>query len=138
MIATTSLQRQLPGQIQLDATFMNIGRDLPFSSRPNLMDPALNYQNKAELDRRVDNPFYQYLTPGTFPGPLRNQRQVLVRDLLTPYPHYGAPQPGQYKRAAEPLLCPSVAGTESVRSGLQFPVAYNYNRRLQHRVFQHR
>jgi hypothetical protein len=86
-----SLQRQLPGQIHLEATFfMNIGRDLPYNWRPNLMDPALNYRYKAELDRRVDNPFYQYLTPETFPGPLRNQRQVLVRDLLTPYPQYGA------------------------------------------------
>ena len=35
------------------------------------------------------NPFYQYLTPELFPGPLRNQRTVTVGSLLKPYPQYG-------------------------------------------------
>jgi hypothetical protein len=124
-----SLQRQLPGQIHLDGTFfMNIGRDLPFTWRPNLMDPALNYQYKAELDRRVDNPFYQYLTPETFPGPLRNQRQVPVRDLLTPYPHYGALSQNNTDGRQNRYYSLQLRAQKAFAAGYSFLCAYNYNR----------
>ena len=124
-----SIQRQLPGQIHLDATFfMNRGRDLPFTWRPNLMNPALNYEFKAELDRRVDNPFYQYLTPETFPGPLRNQRQILVRDLLTPYPHYGALSQNNTDGRRNHYYALQTRVQKAFASGFSFLWAYNYNR----------
>lgn len=124
-----SLQRQLPGQIHFDGTFfINIGRDLPFIWRPNLMDPALNYQHKAELDRRVDNPFYQYLTPETFPGPLRNQRQVPVRDLLTPYPHYGALSQNNTNGRQNRYYALQLRVQKTFAAGYSFLLAYNYNR----------
>jgi hypothetical protein len=124
-----SLQRQLPGQIHLDGTFfMNMRRDLPFTWRPNLTDPALNYRYKAELDRRVDNPFYQYLTPETFPGPLRNQRQVLVRDVLTPYPHYGAISQNNTNGRQNHYYALQLRVPKAFAAGYSFLWAYNYNR----------
>ncbi|MBL8295710.1 MAG: TonB-dependent receptor [Bryobacterales bacterium] len=124
-----SLQRQMLGQIDFDATFfVNMGRDLPFSWRPNLMDPALNYQYKAELDRRVDNPFYQYLTPDKFPGPLRNQRQVLVRDLLKPYPHYGALSQNNTNGRKNHYYALQLGAQKTFAAGYSFLWAYNYNR----------
>jgi hypothetical protein len=107
---------------------MNMGRDLPFSWRPNLMDPALNYRYKAELDRRVDNPFYQYLTPETFPGPLRNQRQILVRDLLTPYPHYGALTQNNTDGRKNHYYAVQLRVQKAFAAGYSFLGAYNYNR----------
>jgi hypothetical protein len=124
-----TLQRQLPRQIHFDATFfMNIGRDLPYNWRPNLMDPALNYQYKAELDRRVDNPFYQYLTPETFPGPSRNQRQVAVRDLLTPYPQYGAITQNNTAGRQNRYYALQLRAQKMFAAGYSFLWAYNYNR----------
>jgi hypothetical protein len=124
-----SLQRQLPGQVHLDASFfMNLGRDLPYNWRPNLMNPVLNYQYKAELDSRVENPFYQYLTPERFPGPLRNQTHVLVRDLLTPYPHFGALTQTNTDGRENRYYAVQLRLQKAFAAGYSFLWAYNYSR----------
>jgi len=85
-----SFQRQLPNQIVVDLTvFLNYGSKLAWSRNLNQTDPMLSYTHKATLATTVSNPFYQYLTPGEFPGPLRNQRTVTIGSLLRPYPQYG-------------------------------------------------
>ena len=41
------------------------------------------------MDVQVANPYFNYLTPAQFPGPLRNQATVATKTLLLPYPQYG-------------------------------------------------
>lgn len=85
-----SIQRQLPGQILLDATgFLNFGSNQLYTRNLNMTDPNLSYTYKTALQQNVDNPFYNYLTPSVFPGPLRNQAKVSIGSLLKPYPQYG-------------------------------------------------
>ena len=85
-----SVQRQLPGNFILDATyFINfITRD-QFNLLPNLMDPRLSYKYGSALSASVNNPFYNYGTPQTFPGSVRNSKSVALSTLLVPYPQYG-------------------------------------------------
>jgi hypothetical protein len=84
-----TISRQLPNQIVAEATwFANFGRNLPYIQYLNLADPRLAYTHKGAVDQQVANPFFQYLTPDKFPGPLRNQRTVSVNSLLRVYPHY--------------------------------------------------
>jgi hypothetical protein len=85
-----SLQHELPGRLIADATyFVNIGEDLPYTRQVNMRDPQLSLDYKGELSVSVPNPFYQYLTPETFPGQLRNQKSIAKGSLLVPYPQYG-------------------------------------------------
>ncbi len=86
-----SFQRQLPGRLITDVTyFINfVSRD-QYSLNLNMMDPRLSYKYKADLEKTVANPFYNYATPETFPGAtLRNSKTVKVSTLLVPYPQYG-------------------------------------------------
>ena len=85
-----SIQRQLPGNFILDGTyFVNfVSRD-QYSLLPNLMDPRLSYTYKTALSATVNNPFFNYGTPATFPGSLRNAKTVALSSLLVPYPQYG-------------------------------------------------
>jgi hypothetical protein len=85
-----SFQRQLPGKFIADVTyFVNfVSRD-QFSLTPNTMDPRLSFNYKAALSQTVNNPFYNWGTPETFPGTLRNARTVTTASLLIPYPQYG-------------------------------------------------
>jgi hypothetical protein len=85
-----SVQRQLPGNFVLDGTyFVNFVTRDQFSLLPNLMDPRLRYTYKSALSASVNNPFYNYGTPQTFPGSLRNTKSVAMSSLLVPYPQYG-------------------------------------------------
>ncbi len=86
-----SVQRELPGRFIADVTYFTnfVSRD-QFSQNLNLADPRLNYKYKAELEKTVNNPFYNYGTPETFPNAsLRNSKTVKVSSLLVPYPQYG-------------------------------------------------
>lgn len=86
-----SLQRQLPGGMLVDGTFFMIqSHDLPYAKNMNMADPNLSYTYKSALTQAAANPFYNYLTPNQFPGPLRNARTVSINSLLVPYPQYGA------------------------------------------------
>lgn len=122
-----SLQRQLPARIVLDATLlMNFGRNMPLRRDFNLADPNLTYTYKGALSTQVANPFYQYGTPLTFPGTLRNQKTVSIGSLLTPYPQYGSLYyndsiGGDHYRALE------LKATRPFANGFNFMVGYNYN-----------
>jgi hypothetical protein len=124
-----SFQHQLPGRFVADATwFLNLGYNLPYARQMNLSDPQLGYQYKTDLTRTVANPFYQFGTPETFPGQLRNRERVSVGSLLVPYPQYGT---------LRQVLTDGVKNRyQSVQFRLQRPFAngmsllwaYNYNR----------
>lgn len=124
-----SVQRQLPAEIVLDATFfMNYGRDLGYTKDLNLSDPALSYQHKAELSRSVANPFYQYLTPDKFPGQLRNRANVTVGSLLVPYPQYLRLFRTQVPGVRDRYGALQLRLQRSSAKGYTFLWAYNYNR----------
>ena len=87
---TLSLQRQLPGNLVIDGTFfMLLSHDMPYSKDMNMANPELSVQYQSALTQTVANPFYNYLTPSLFPGPLRNAKTVAISSLLVPYPQYG-------------------------------------------------
>ncbi|MCC6591447.1 MAG: TonB-dependent receptor [Bryobacterales bacterium] len=124
-----SIQRQLPAQIVLDATyFMNFGHDLGYTKEFNLSDPKLSYQYKAELSRSIANPFYQYLTPDKFPGQLRNRANVTLGSLLVPYPQYGRLYQTQVAGVRDRYQALQLRLQRSSARGYTFLWAYNYNR----------
>lgn len=85
-----SLEHQFPDKILVNATaLLNFGVNMPLTYNVNLPNPNLLYKYKGALLNQVSNPFYQYGTPLTFPGPLRDQKTVSIYSLLTPYPQYG-------------------------------------------------
>jgi hypothetical protein len=131
-----SIQRQLANQMHLDVTwFMNFGHDLPYTKDFNLVDPQLSYQHKAELNRRVANPFYQYSTPETFPGALRNQRTVTVSSLLRPYPQYGNLRQSNTAARLNRYQALQVRVQRPFANGYTFLLAYNYNRERNYEFF---
>ena len=85
-----TLSRELPARILFNTTlFMNRGHDLSYSWNLNQVDPRIIYTYQGATSVTVPNPFYQYLTPAQFPGPLRNQQTVPITDLLVERPQYG-------------------------------------------------
>ena len=122
-----SLQRQLPGNMLVDGTFfMILSHNLPYNALENLADPNLTYYYKAQLSATVANPFYNNpsLPPSVFPGPLRNQKNVAISTLLTPYPQYGtltqANTPGMLSRT----FSPQIRVTRRFTHGLGFTASY--------------
>jgi len=86
-----SYQREIWGGLILDTSyFYNYGSRVPYTVDLNMRDPAFSYENGAALNASVPNPFRNYMTPSTFPGPLRNNTTVSIASLLVPYPQYGA------------------------------------------------
>jgi hypothetical protein len=124
-----SLQRQLPNQFHLDATFfMNFGHDLPYTLNLNQVDPQLGYTHKSALDRGIPNPFRGYLTPETFPGALRNRPTVTVGSLLKPYPHYTAVTQTQTAGLLNRYKAVQLRLQRAFTNGYSVLMAYNYNR----------
>ncbi|MCC6367169.1 MAG: carboxypeptidase regulatory-like domain-containing protein [Bryobacterales bacterium] len=124
-----SFQRQLPFLMHADVTyFMNFGHDMPYNDRLNLADPNLSYTYKALLDQTVSNPFYQYLTPQTFPGQLRNQPTVSRGSLLRPYPQYLDLTQFNTSGFLNRYHALQVKVQRNFNNGLMFLVAYNFNR----------
>jgi hypothetical protein len=85
-----SLQRELPGRVIVDATYMInfVSRD-QWTQQLNIADPRLAYTYGTALNALVANPFLNYGTADSFPGPLRGRSTVSVSSLLVPYPQYG-------------------------------------------------
>jgi hypothetical protein len=84
-----NIQQQLPGELVASFTyFLNLGNQ-HYTRALNNINPQIQLAQQNALNEQVDNPFYNYLTPELFPGPLRNQQKVSLGSLLTPYPHYG-------------------------------------------------
>ncbi len=85
-----SLQRQLPQGFVADVTyFLNFTSQLIGAYNVNQVDPRIALQYKAEINQRVDNPFYNVLPVEKFPGALRYQSSVGLTSLMRPYPQYG-------------------------------------------------
>jgi hypothetical protein len=131
-----TLQREVVAKFVVDATyFANIGRNLPYTRQFNLMDPQLSYTHKTLLNQRVNNPFYQYLTPDLFPGQLRNQAQVALSDLLKPFPQYTAVSETNTPGIRERYHSFQLKAQRAFANGFNFLLAYNYNRERQEEFF---
>jgi hypothetical protein len=123
-----SVQRQLPNKMLLDVTVpVNIGSHLPLRYDVNLANPNIYYTAKGTVAAQVANPFYQYATPITFPGTLRNQKTQSIYNLTVPYPQYGSLYymddiGGDHYRALQ------VKVQRPFRDGYNFTFGYNYNR----------
>ena len=131
-----SLQREVVNKIVVDVTyFLNLGRNLPYTQRFNQMDPQLSYTHKTLLSQRIENPFYNYLTPDKFPGQLRNLQQTTLADLLKPFPQYGnvnqTNTPGIHERYNSLQL----KVQRPFANGFNFLLSYNYNREFQEEFF---
>ena len=86
---SVSYQRELWWKTIVDLNyFFNWGSRVPYSVDLNQMDPAFRYELKTQINNSVNNPFFGYLTPATFPGALRNNRTTTLSQLLKPYPQY--------------------------------------------------
>jgi hypothetical protein len=123
-----TVMREIPGQFKVDATwFMNFGRHVPHTENLNQADPNLGYTYKAQLSTTIANPFYNYLTPQTFPGSQRNPTTVTRGSLLRPYPHYGSinqESTGNWRSRYQAL---QLRAQRSYTAGASVLVAYNYN-----------
>jgi hypothetical protein len=130
-----NFQRQLPGQIVASATwFMNFGNQ--FYTRPlNNIDPRIQVAQQNALDTQVDNPFYNYLTPALFPGPLRNQKTVSLGSLLVPYPQYGGLYTVGNIGASERYHSVELKAQKAFSKGWNFLGAYVYIREKNQRAF---
>lgn len=124
-----SLQRELPGSFRADVTyFVNLGHDLPYAKQLNMVDPQLRYTYKGLLSQQVENPFYNYLTPDTFPGTLRNQPRVSRETLLRPYPQYGDLTQLNTAGFLNRYQALQMRIQRTYASGASLLWAYNYNR----------
>ncbi|HZT33923.1 MAG TPA: TonB-dependent receptor [Bryobacteraceae bacterium] len=131
-----SVQRELPAEFKLDFTFfMNFGHNLPYSKPLNMADPNICYTIKAQCDATVANPFYQILTPQTFPGSLRNQPTVTVGSLLTPYPQYGSIGQTNTNGILDRYKALQLRVEKRYSQGFSLLVAYNYNQEKLYNFF---
>ncbi|MBK9166111.1 MAG: carboxypeptidase regulatory-like domain-containing protein [Bryobacterales bacterium] len=135
-----SYQVELPGRFNVDATyFFNLGRNLPMSNpgtlsgnvnqglQLNMVDPNIVYAVGGPVDRQVDNPFFNYLTPELFQGQLRNQRRITVRNLLRPFPQYGDLTQTNTSAFENRYQAFQLKVQRPVAQGLMIHLAYNYN-----------
>lgn len=140
-----SFQRVLPLNVRLDVTFfMNVGHNVPVpgiwggtvkGEQENLMNPALWYQYKSELEQTVANPFYNYLTPDKFPGGLRYQETVQLSDLMSPYPQYGGLTRMYTPGAGDRYRSMQIKLEKAFAKGLAFTFGYNYGRTYRDEYF---
>ncbi len=121
-----NFQRQLPGEIVASVTwFMNIGNQ-HYTKALNNVDPRILAAQQNAVNVNVDNPFYNYLTPELFPGPLRNQKQVTLNSLLRPYPQYGGLYEVGTAGAAERYHSLEIKAQKAFSKGWNFLFAYVY------------
>jgi hypothetical protein len=124
-----SYQRQIWSQIVVDATyFLSFGFNHRYLQQLNNIDPRYSYQHRTAVNARVDNPFYQILTPDKFPGGLRNQPQLSVNDLLRPYPHYNAITQWFSEGIHRRYQAIQLKAQRPFTSGVNLLVGYNYHR----------
>jgi hypothetical protein len=130
-----NFQRQLPGEIVFSGTwFMNIG-NRHYTRALNNIDPRIQVTQQNSLNATVANPFYNYLTPELFPGPLRNQQTVSVGSLLVPYPQYGGLYEVGTLGAAERYHSIELKAQKAFSKGWNFLGAYVYIREKTQQYF---
>ena len=123
-----NFQRQLPGQVVGSFTwFYNVGNQ-HYTYALNNRDPRIDVAQQNALSTTVDNPFYNYLTPALFPGPLRNQKTVSLGSLLTQYPQYGGLYEVGTLGAAERYHSLEFKAQKAFSKGWNFLFAYVYIR----------
>ena len=123
-----SLQRQLPGKIVADVTFfMNRGRNLPYNYDVNQIDPRIGYQVGNTVNQAVDNPFYNVLPADKFPGQLRTQKKVSVKELLRPYPQYGSLMETLIGGRNDHYRALQISVQRQFANGFNLVLGYNYN-----------
>ncbi len=86
-----SMQRQLPGNLLVDATYF-LNRTSQINNvnyNINQTDPRIALQYGSATNIQVANPFYHLTTPNLSPGALWNQSSVSALTLAKPYPQYG-------------------------------------------------
>jgi hypothetical protein len=124
-----SLQRQLPAQILLDATFfVNLSHNLPYDQNLNLADPRIAFTAGNAVNASVPNPFYDLLPANLMPGQLRTTANVPVSQLLTPYPQYGPIWEGLIGGRGDRYKSLQLSARRPFTNGFNLIVAYNYNR----------
>lgn len=121
-----NFQRQLPGQVVASFTyFFNLGNQT-YSYALNNRDPRIDVAQQNAINVNVTNPFYNYLTPSVFPGPLRNQPTVSLASLLTAYPQYGGLYEVGKLGAAERYHSLEFKAQKAFSKGWNFLWAYVY------------
>jgi hypothetical protein len=123
-----SVQRALPGQIVLDATyFRNYGRNAPVTRNLNQVDPRIGYEKGAAVAANVPNPFFNKLPEEKMPGQLRTQANVPVTQLLRQYPQYGDIQQRLTGQANNRYQALQISLQRPFVNGFNFLFGYNYN-----------
>ena len=107
--------------------FLNIGNQ-QYTKNLNNINPQYQLQYQNALNQQVGNPFYNYLTPTLFPGPLRNQQQVSLGSLLVPYPQYGGLYELGVLGAGERYHSVELKGQKAFSKGYNFLISYVYIR----------
>src|SRR5262249_9224482 len=121
-----NFQRQMPGQVVTSVTwFYNVGNQ-HYSYALNNRDPRIDVAQQNAINTTVDNPFYNYLTPALFPGPLRNQQTVSLGSLLRQYPQYGSLYEVGKLGAAERYHSLEFKAQKAFAKGWNFLAAYVY------------
>jgi len=124
-----SLQRTLPGQLLLDATyFMNFGRYAPVTRNLNQVDPRIAFQRGAATVGNVANPFFNRLPADKMPGQLRTQANVPISQMLRPYPQYGDIFERLVPRGANRYQALQIQLQRPFVNGFNLVMGYNYNR----------
>jgi hypothetical protein len=124
-----SIQRALPGQLVLDATyFRNFGRYAPVTRNLNQVDPRIGYTRGSATAANVPNPFFNKLSPEKMPGQLRTQANVPVTQLLRLYPQYGDIQQRLTGQANNRYQALQISVQRPFVNGFNLVAGYNYNR----------
>jgi len=124
-----SIQRQIWNQIVVDVTyFLSLGFNHRYLRELNDIDPRYGYEFKNAVTQRVNNPFYQILTPEKFPGGLRNQQQVAANALLRTYPHYNRVTQWFAEGIHRRYQALQIKAQRPFVTGFNFLLGYNYHR----------
>jgi hypothetical protein len=94
----------------------------------NQVDPRIGYAKGNAINQSVANPFFNILPKNKFPGQLGTQRQVAVRELLRPYPQYGALTEALRGGFGNNYKALQMQFQRPFANGFNMVVGYNYNR----------
>lgn len=132
-----SLQRQiLPGLFSETTFFVNLGHNVQdpsmwggsYGYNLNQIDPNLYYKYQGLLDQSVANPFFGLLPSTKMPGTLAQQETVSVAQLLRPYPQYTDLTMEAWPNRKDRYYSLQMKIERPMANGLNFLIAYNYNR----------
>lgn len=126
---TASLQRQIWNKMVFSIDyFVNLGSRLPQTVDINAPNLEYLYNTpQAQWNISVTNPFRNYLTPDKFPGALRNAATINVRELLRPFPQYGAINQINTDLRKSRVQSLKFQLQQPSYKGLIFTVSYAYN-----------